>query len=197
MSTPSEIPNTIPDAEDNGSPRGAKNSRDFGATPVWVWNDGQVGGPFEFREVAQLEQERGRVPGMLGRVSGGEWMPWPDLERWVAEQASARPEPVESADNPNRRQKAIVGTILGGGLLLLGLWAAARSADAGSIALLLIIAGLAVYFLPLAVAQHRRHPQSLAIGVLNIVAGWTLLGWIVALVWACTHTAPGGERKGF
>lgn len=185
---------------DNGSPTGTKTDSDFGELPVWVWNDGHVGGPFPFREVAALEAERGRVPGMLGRVRGGEWMPWPDLERWVAEQASARPEPVESAVDPegrSRRQKAIVGTILGGGIFLLGAWAAARSADAGGFALLLILAGLAMYFLPLAVAQHRRHPQILAIGVLNVVAGWTLIGWIVALVWACTALHRGHHGKGF
>jgi hypothetical protein len=44
---------------------------------------------------------------------------------------------------------------------------------------------LGVYFLPWIVAKIRRHRQSLAIGVLNLFAGWTLLGWIVAIVWAC------------
>src|SRR5262245_57045087 len=48
-----------------------------------------------------------------------------------------------------------------------------------------VLITIAVYFLPFFVAYARRHPQQLAITVLNIVAGWTLVGWVVALVWAC------------
>jgi hypothetical protein len=47
---------------------------------------------------------------------------------------------------------------------------------------LLILVG---YFLPAMVACLRHHRNELAIGVLNLVAGWTVVGWIVALVWAC------------
>ena len=28
--------------------------------------------------------------------------------------------------------------------------------------------------------------RALAIGMLNLFAGWTIVGWIGALVWACT-----------
>jgi hypothetical protein len=43
-----------------------------------------------------------------------------------------------------------------------------------------------VYFLPFIVANMRGHCQSLAIFMLNLLAGWTVLGWVVAIVWACT-----------
>jgi hypothetical protein len=49
-----------------------------------------------------------------------------------------------------------------------------------------LIVLLVVYFLPLMVASSRRHRQTLAIGVLTLLAGWTLIGWLVAIVWACT-----------
>jgi hypothetical protein len=42
----------------------------------------------------------------------------------------------------------------------------------------------AIYFGPAIIASMRRHRQILAIFVLNLVAGWTLIGWIAALVWA-------------
>lgn len=42
------------------------------------------------------------------------------------------------------------------------------------------------YFLPAIVACNRGHHNRLAITVLNLVLGWTLLGWLIALVWACT-----------
>lgn len=49
---------------------------------------------------------------------------------------------------------------------------------------------LALYFLPTVVAglQHRR--QLVAIFVLNLVAGWTFIGWVAALVWACIADSP-------
>lgn len=43
---------------------------------------------------------------------------------------------------------------------------------------------LALYFLPSIFAHGRKHPQVAAILVLNLVAGWTVVGWMVALVWA-------------
>ena len=46
---------------------------------------------------------------------------------------------------------------------------------------------LLIYFLPTIVAYGRRHRQKFAILILNIVAGWTFLGWVVALVWASTQ----------
>lgn len=38
------------------------------------------------------------------------------------------------------------------------------------------------YFLPWAVAATRQKSNTLAIGLLNFLAGWTLIGWIAALV---------------
>lgn len=51
---------------------------------------------------------------------------------------------------------------------------------------LLLLIGLALYFLPAIIAAERKHRQSGAIFALNLLLGWTLLGWIVAFVWACT-----------
>ena len=45
---------------------------------------------------------------------------------------------------------------------------------------------IVLYFVPMIVAYKRNHRQGMAITVLNLFAGWTALGWIVALVWACT-----------
>jgi hypothetical protein len=41
------------------------------------------------------------------------------------------------------------------------------------------------YFLPWAVAATRGKSNSWAIGLLNFLLGWTLIGWVVALVMAC------------
>ena len=54
----------------------------------------------------------------------------------------------------------------------------------------LIVMVLLAYFVPSVIAGARHHHQTGAILVLNLLLGWTLLGWIAALVWAFTAT-PG------
>lgn len=44
-----------------------------------------------------------------------------------------------------------------------------------------------LYFLPYLIANKRKHLQTHAIYVLNIFAGWTILAWIIALIWAYTE----------
>jgi hypothetical protein len=43
-----------------------------------------------------------------------------------------------------------------------------------------------LYMLPGIIALARHHHKSIAIVVLNVVAGWTMIGWVVALVWSRT-----------
>lgn len=45
---------------------------------------------------------------------------------------------------------------------------------------------LVLYFVPWMVAKKRQHMNENAIAVLNLFLGWTFIGWVVALVWACT-----------
>ena len=40
------------------------------------------------------------------------------------------------------------------------------------------------YFLPFAIAFNRKRTNTGAIFALNLFLGWTLIGWVVALVWA-------------
>lgn len=54
------------------------------------------------------------------------------------------------------------------------------------LALLVIV--LFLYLLPTFIAGCRGHHNTLAIGALNILFGWTLLGWAVAFIWS--FTAP-------
>ena len=50
---------------------------------------------------------------------------------------------------------------------------------------MLILATL-IYFLPTIIALARGHLSTLAIFLLNLFLGWTLLGWLIALIWSCT-----------
>lgn len=47
--------------------------------------------------------------------------------------------------------------------------------------------GLIVYFVPTIMAADRSHSQANAIFLLNFFLGWTLVGWVAALVWASSN----------
>jgi tetratricopeptide (TPR) repeat protein len=66
--------------------------------------------------------------------------------------------------------------------------------------LLILAAVIAIYFLPTLVGRARNHNNSMAIFALNILLGWTFLGWVIAIVWALTADvkktgAPGVTRS--
>jgi hypothetical protein len=65
--------------------------------------------------------------------------------------------------------------------------------DTGNTVILLGIA-FVVYFLPSMVALGRGHHNAGAIALLNAIAGWTLVGWIIALVWAATAVSRAHRR---
>ena len=44
--------------------------------------------------------------------------------------------------------------------------------------------GFLVYFLPTIVALLREKYDRVSIFLLNLFLGWTVIGWIVAMVWA-------------
>lgn len=52
--------------------------------------------------------------------------------------------------------------------------------------IILLVLVVSAYFLPFLIAFARSHHNSLAIFVLVLVLGWTLIGWLAALVWAFT-----------
>jgi Superinfection immunity protein len=62
----------------------------------------------------------------------------------------------------------------------------AASVGGAIIAIVLLGVAIALYFLPAIIASRRGHQNVDGIAVLNLLLGWTLLGWIAALIWACT-----------
>jgi hypothetical protein len=47
-----------------------------------------------------------------------------------------------------------------------------------------IVVGLFLYFIPSIVGRHKRNAG--AIFVMNLFLGWLFIGWVIALIWACT-----------
>lgn len=57
-------------------------------------------------------------------------------------------------------------------------------AEAGSLGLAAGAALLAAYLMPVAIAAARGHRYTRMIGAINLVLGWTIIGWFAALFWA-------------
>lgn len=58
---------------------------------------------------------------------------------------------------------------------------------------LVVILSLFFYFLPAIVGRRKRNAG--AIFLLNLLLGWTFIGWVAALVWAaCKDPEP--SKKG-
>lgn len=51
-----------------------------------------------------------------------------------------------------------------------------------------IFIGIAIFcfFIPYYLAGARNHPNKYPILAINLFLGWSLIGWVIALVWALT-----------
>lgn len=67
-------------------------------------------------------------------------------------------------------------------MLVIGL---VGSLESGPFIIVMIISVL-VYLLPSFIAAKRKHRSGMAIVALNIILGWTFLGWVGALIWSLT-----------
>ena len=57
---------------------------------------------------------------------------------------------------------------------------------------ILTILGL-LYFAPTVAASKRDHDSIDGIVVLNLLLGWTIVGWVVAMSWACSRPRKAGD----
>lgn len=51
------------------------------------------------------------------------------------------------------------------------------------------ILGAFIFFLPVYIASKKDHPNFGVILLILVLFGWTLLGWLVCLIWACIDTS--------
>ena len=66
----------------------------------------------------------------------------------------------------------------------------ALSAAKVFLGLCLVLAAICLYFWPAAVAAGRRHRHAGAVFALNLLLGWTFLGWVLSMVWAMMTPKP-------
>lgn len=70
------------------------------------------------------------------------------------------------------------------------------------VALIVMVLMVMIYFLPVIIAMARKHRNLGPVLILNLFVGWTLIGWVVALVWACVNdvsdapTVDDSDEKG-
>jgi len=56
--------------------------------------------------------------------------------------------------------------------------------------IIFLLLGAFLYFMPTILAKGRNHHNAGAVFIINLLLGWTLVGWAVALAWAFTTPAP-------
>ncbi len=66
---------------------------------------------------------------------------------------------------------------------------ATTSTAGDSVALFLVLVFIgALYFVPTIIAALRQHKSIMAIGLVNFLFGWTILGWLFALIWSLANS---------
>lgn len=71
---------------------------------------------------------------------------------------------------------AALGTFVG--------WWDASAVFWGVGSLLAVVVLVALYFVPTIFALRRKHRSTGGIVALNLLAGWSFIGWLIALVWS-------------
>jgi hypothetical protein len=56
-------------------------------------------------------------------------------------------------------------------------------AIAGIVTISIVV--IILYLIPTYIAIQRKHPNVLPIAIINIFLGWTYIGWVITLAWAC------------
>jgi uncharacterized membrane protein len=59
----------------------------------------------------------------------------------------------------------------------------------------ILVIAMVVYFLPSIVAYKDKRAAWVGIAILNVLLGWTILGWIAALIWAVTGESEKERAK--
>ena len=90
---------------------------------------------------------------------------------------------------PPARYAAIAGVAVAGILLAVLLIRAIPTLLDALGPFIVIAVIFLLYWLPTVIAFRRGHVSRGGILILNLVAGWTVIGWIVCLIWAAGNAA--------
>lgn len=143
--------------------------------------DGQSQGPFSADQIrAMLRNGEIDVSMSVASAGSGQWKELKEMAALVPAQRSKYFQP-RTPDVSRATAWAGVGVIVlgavGFGFLL---WAT----KGGVLFLVGIALAWLLYCLPFLIAVRRKHRNVVALGALNLLLGWTILGWVGALVWS-------------
>ena len=81
----------------------------------------------------------------------------------------------------------VVGGLVAFGVLIMAVGLARNDVDLlAPLDLFLFLIALAIYFLPTGLAVYRNCRATPWIVAVNVLLGWTLFGWFVAIGWAAS-----------
>ena len=81
----------------------------------------------------------------------------------------------------------VVAGLAAGAIVIVALGLERHNADLlAPLNLVLFVALVLVYLLPMGLAMYRDCKATIWIGLVNVLLGWTLFGWFIALGWAAS-----------
>jgi hypothetical protein len=81
----------------------------------------------------------------------------------------------------------VIAGLAAGAIVIVALGLERHNADLlAPVNLLLFVAGVLVYLLPTGLAMYRDCKSTTWIAVVNVLLGWTVFGWFVAMGWAAS-----------
>ena len=137
---------------------------------------------------------------MVSLSPGGSVAVCPECQDWLPRAEDDPPSSLFSSEKPRPKpivkpaasgefwQSALIVVACLAGLGLAGCLFLKAPASAGCAVLILLLA--IGYFVPLVIALSRNHPNAVPILVLNVLLGWSFVGWVAALVWSLTAFMP-------
>ena len=158
----------------------------------YVLNSDKTEGPYTLQQLREMWEAGLVTPQTLYCQDGFEaWIPLESLSKELQQPAVTPPAPIRSAapsrHTPPRRIGLWIGYLIA--LLIVGFFVGIYIDGVSDhnntlVALVLGFMAAVVYFLPTLVAESHRHRNSSAIMLINFFLGWTILGWVGAMVWA-------------
>lgn len=52
---------------------------------------------------------------------------------------------------------------------------------------IVLVAAFCIYLIPTIIATLRQRPNVVGIALVNVLAGWTVIGWVFPLIWAFSN----------
>ncbi len=84
-----------------------------------------------------------------------------------------------------------VGTLI----ILISAWAGTLVPALGIIVFVALVVVAVIYYVPTIIAYVRRRPDLASIALFNVFLGWTIIGWIIAIVWCFRKRKPAAEAQ--